>query len=392
MTSRMGREAIGGLRSAADRSSVFAARGPVGTAQGVRHVYARVTTVDGDAGRIDEVIAFVKDTVQPLLEQQPGSRGLAMFVNRDKGRVVVTTAWATAPARAASDAALAPVRGEAGRILGGQARPEEFDLAVLERLRPAEPGFWSRATRLSVPKDRLDEAIAGFRNSVLPGLRGQVGFCGGVLLVDRSTGTALGSTTWDSRAALEASRQAADQLRAGTADSSGATVVEVVESEIVIAAIAPPTQHEDKFRRAYAAMSAGGDLDDLDAVIAADYVEHAALPPGMPSGLAGLKAMMTVYREAFPDFTIAIEKYLEQGDVGCAVIRMTGTQTGPFMGAPASGRAIDITGIDVVRVADERCVEHWGVEDDLGLFTQVGLVSIPQQSATTIELPSESRV
>lgn len=63
-----------GLHNAADRSSVLAARGPVGT-QGVRHVYARVTTVDGDPGRNDEVITFVKSTVQPLLEQLPGSLG-----------------------------------------------------------------------------------------------------------------------------------------------------------------------------------------------------------------------------------------------------------------------------------------------------------------------------
>ena len=143
---------------------------------------------------------------------------------------------------------------------------------------------------------------------------------------------------------------------------------------------------------AYAAMSACGNLDDLDAVITADYVEHAALPPGVPTGLAGLKAMMTAYRQAFPDFTIAIEKYLEQGEVGCAVVRMTGTQTRAFMGAPATGRTVDIAGIDVARVVDGRCVEHWGVEDDLGLFTQLGLYSIPQQTPTPIQLPSESRV
>lgn len=369
-------------------SSVLAARGPLGTARGVRHVFARVTTVDGDAGRIDEVITFVEQTVQPLLKQLPGSLGLAMLVNRDRGRVVVTTAWTTEQARAASDAHLLPIRGEAGRILGGQARPEEFDLAVLDRVRPATPGCWNRTTRLAVPPDRLDTSIASFRDQALPALRGRAGFCGGVLLVDRGTGTALGLTTWDSREALEASRATADQVRARTADSAGATVVEVVESEIVIAAIVTPSQHEDTFRRAYAAMSAGGDLDDLDAVVAPDYVEHAELPPGVPSGLAGLKAAMTTYREAFPDFTIAIETYLEQGDLGCAVVRMTGTQTGPFMGAPASGREIDITGIDVVRVVDGRCVEHWGVEDDLGLFTQVGLVHVPQQATTTIELPS----
>lgn len=365
------------------------ARGPLGTALGVRHVFARVTTVDGDAGRIDEVITFVKQTVQPLLLQLPGSLGLAMLVNRDRGRVTVTTAWTTAEARAASDAHLAPIRGEAARLLGGQARPEEFDLAVLDRVRPAAAGYWNRLVRLAVPPDRLETGIAAFRDQVLPALRGEAGFCGGVLLVDRTSGTALGLTTWDSREALEASRAAANQVRARVTESIGATVVEVVESEIVIAGIGAPTQHEDAFRRAYAAMSAGGDLDDLDALVEPDYIEHAALPPGLPSGLAGLKAVITAYREAFPDFLVVIEKYLEQGDLGCAVVRITGTHRGPFMGTPASGRTIDITGIDVVRLVDGRCAEHWGVEDDLGLFAQIGALAIPQQSTTTIELPSQ---
>ncbi|GAC1445313.1 MAG: hypothetical protein NVSMB55_25730 [Mycobacteriales bacterium] len=355
-------------------------------------MYARITTIDGNASRIDEAIRFVQGTVQPLLEQLPGSLGLAMFVNRDKGRVAVSTAWTTAAARAASDAPLTPIRGEAARILGGQARLEEFELAVVERLRPASPGCWNRATRLSVPVNRLAAASASFREDVLPGLRGQRGFCGGVLLVDRATGTAIGSTTWDSRDALEASRATAAQLRTRTADSSGATVIEVVESEIVIAGLVLPTRHEDLFRRVYAAMSAGGNLADLDAVIAADLVEHAALPPGVPPGLAGLKEMVATYRRAFPDFTIVIEKYVEQDDVGCAVIRVTGTHTGPFMGAPASGRTVDVTGIDVVRFDAGRAVEHWGSQDNLGLFTQIGLFAIPEQVALTIELPRESRV
>jgi predicted ester cyclase/quinol monooxygenase YgiN len=355
-------------------------------------VYARVTTVDGDPGRIDAAITFVQETVEPLVRQLQGSLGLAMFVNRTKGRVVVTTAWETAAARAASDTPLSPVRGEASRIMGGQAKPEEFELAVLDRTRPAEPGFWSRASRLAVPPGRMEQAIASFREQALPGLKSQTGFCGATLLIDRANGTGLATSTWSSRAALEGSRAAADQLRHETADAAGAKVLEVTESQIVIAGITPPQQHEDTFRRAYAAMSAGGNLDDLDAVIHTDFIEHAALPDGVPPGLAGLKAMMGAYRDAFPDFTIAIEKYLEQSDLACAVVRMTGTQTGPFLGSPPTGRTMDIVGIDVVRVVDGKCAEHWGAEDDLGMFTQIGLVSIPQQTPSTIQMPRETRV
>ena len=68
-------------------------------------MYARVTTVDGNPGRIDELIMAVTQTVEPLVRQQPGSFGLAMFINREKGRVAVTTAWASEAAQAASEAA-----------------------------------------------------------------------------------------------------------------------------------------------------------------------------------------------------------------------------------------------------------------------------------------------
>ena len=355
-------------------------------------MYARLTTVDGDPGRIDDVIRFVKETVEPLVRQLPGSLGLAMFVDRDRGRVAVTTAWATAEARASSDAPLVPIRGEAGRIMGGQARPEDFELAHRDRVRPAEAGFWNRASRLSVPPGRLNDAIASFRDQAIPALRLIEGFCGAVLLVDPATGIAVASTTWATRAHLEASRAAADQLRHGTADRAGAVVLEVIESEIAIAGIASPQQHEDTFRRAYAAMSGGGDIDDLDNVILPTLVEHAAYPPGTPTGLAGLKALMRSYLEAFPDLTMSIEKYLEQGKVGCAVLRMTGTNTGPFMGAPPTGRTIDVTAIDVVRVVDGKCAEHWGAQDDLGMLTQLGRITLPQQATSTIELPTETRV
>ena len=40
---------------------------------------ARVTTVDGNPGRIDELIMFVTQTVEPLVRQQPGSFELAAF-------------------------------------------------------------------------------------------------------------------------------------------------------------------------------------------------------------------------------------------------------------------------------------------------------------------------
>jgi predicted ester cyclase len=53
-------------------------------------------------------------------------------------------------------------------------------------------------------------------------------------------------------------------------------------------------------------------------------------------------------------------------------IRATGTNDGPMWGRPATGRPIDITVMDVMRVVDGRMVEHWGVADRLAVLKQIG--------------------
>ncbi|MEJ0057667.1 MAG: ester cyclase [Bacteroidota bacterium] len=40
---------------------------------------------------------------------------------------------------------------------------------------------------------------------------------------------------------------------------------------------------------------------------------------------------------------------------------LSGTHTGDLLGAPASGKKIEIEVIDIVRLLDGRYAEHWGV-------------------------------
>lgn len=342
-------------------------------------MHIRMTTVDGAAERFDDVLALLRDRVQPLVDGLPGSRGLAALVSRERGRVIATTAWDSAEDRAASDAALAPLRAEAAELLGGAVTVEELELAVFERIVPASAGCWTRMTRTSVDASRIEEGIVAFSTQVLPALRALPGFCTAVLLVDRATGTAITATTWASRQALDDSAPRMQGLRQAVTSSLGTQVLDVTAYEVAITGIRPPQQHEGLFRRAYAAMSAGGDLDDLDALVHEDLVEHAPVPPGTPSGLAGLKALMGTYRSGMPDLTFSVERYLEQGDLGCAVLKVTGTHTGTLLGIAPTGKRIEIDAIDVVRIADGRAAEHWGASDDLGMLTQLGVVSPPAE-------------
>ena len=52
----------------------------------------------------------------------------------------------------------------------------------------------------------------------------------------------------------------------------------------------------------------------------------------------------------------------------------TGTHTGEFAGIPATNKSVRLEMIDRVRTRDGKAVEHWGVSDDLGMMTQLGVI------------------
>ena len=77
----------------------------------------RAVIAQGNPAKVDEVVAFVRERVQPLVDAQPGSRGLSMFVNRETGVVVVNTAWEDEASLDAGNTELAQSRQEALELL-----------------------------------------------------------------------------------------------------------------------------------------------------------------------------------------------------------------------------------------------------------------------------------
>ena len=83
------------------------------------------------------------------------------------------------------------------------------------------------------------------------------------------------------------------------------------------------------------------------------------------------------WREAFPDLNITVDKQVAERDL--VVVRWTarGTNTGAGNGFPATGRAVEITGTTLFRMADGRIAEEWTCADSLGLMKQLGLLATP---------------
>lgn len=206
-------------------------------------MFARITTMDGSAQRVDEVIDFVRSEVAPALALLEGSRGLGMFVERSSGHVVITSAWTTAATRAASAPRIANLRSTALQLLQAvQASIEDFELEVIDRPRPAAPGFWQRVTRFSCAPADTDLAIDAFRTNALPALELLDGFCSASLLVDAARGVGLASVTFDSHTALSASRAQSQSVRATTLAKVHGTVEDVIELEIAISGLQPPPE------------------------------------------------------------------------------------------------------------------------------------------------------
>jgi predicted ester cyclase len=120
-----------------------------------------------------------------------------------------------------------------------------------------------------------------------------------------------------------------------------------------------------------------GRLEVCDELVAADIVEHQEFGPNHAPGPEGVKAVIASLRGGFSDFELRIDDLVVAGDTVWIRNTATGTNDGAFMGYPPTGRTIRITVFDVLRVADGRIVEHWGVPDRLGALHQTGAVARP---------------
>ena len=132
-----------------------------------------------------------------------------------------------------------------------------------------------------------------------------------------------------------------------------------------------PEQLKLLAKRFYEEVLNHGDLSAIDDLVADDFVEHEELP-GIPANREGLREWVRLMRTAFPDLTVSVNQMIAEGDEIWVHMTMAGTQDGPFLHIPPSGRKVRISAFDRVRVRNGRAVEHWGVTDNLALLQQLG--------------------
>ncbi|MET8771958.1 ester cyclase [Streptomyces sp. NPDC004658] len=141
-----------------------------------------------------------------------------------------------------------------------------------------------------------------------------------------------------------------------------------------------PTAQEARnkatFRRLHDAVHTG-DLatvsKTIDGIVAPDLLFHAPVPMGA-TGAQALKRVWEVLLRAFPDLRVETEDAIAEGDKAVFRNTVTGTHLGEYRGLAATGKSVSYNEIFILRFADGRIAEIWGVVDVLAQLRQLGLV------------------
>jgi len=194
-------------------------------------MYARIVQSNA-ATDIDGGVAFVRDTVIPIVRQQHGYRGLVVSADRTAKVFGVLSIWADQADMEASTGAMAKTRDEGQAIIGGELTVEGFEEILFETKQPPGPGVSLLVRRLTMDPAKVDDNIEFFRTTILPQIQAPPGFRGVRQLVNRETGNAIVGTLWDDAAAME---KAAVDAEARQAHAAGrVTFADQTKREILL--------------------------------------------------------------------------------------------------------------------------------------------------------------
>jgi steroid delta-isomerase-like uncharacterized protein len=112
--------------------------------------------------------------------------------------------------------------------------------------------------------------------------------------------------------------------------------------------------------------------------LAADYTDDATvdspLAGGSATGREAIEKVYETYFEAFPDFKLEQEMLLIDGDTAAQMVRVTGTDSGGFMGMAPTRRKMTFRCGLFHTFRDGRIAHERRVYDFTGVLIQVGLL------------------
>ena len=120
-----------------------------------------------------------------------------------------------------------------------------------------------------------------------------------------------------------------------------------------------------------------GDRSVGEAIIAPEVIFYAPTSPEPLYGFEGYMDVLRMMRGAMPDVQWKAEEVIAEGDKVMIRFTMSGTQTQPFMGMPATGKPVRVTAMNIYELKDGKIVREHGVPDLFSMLMQLGMLPAP---------------
>jgi len=115
-----------------------------------------------------------------------------------------------------------------------------------------------------------------------------------------------------------------------------------------------------------------GAADRGTEIFASDFVAY--MPGQPPMDRPTFEHFVSGVTDGLPGYTYEIHDQIAQGDLVANRVTWRGVHSGNLAGVPATGRSIELRGINMFRVKEGRVVEQWAQLDMLGLLQQIGAI------------------
>jgi predicted SnoaL-like aldol condensation-catalyzing enzyme len=115
-------------------------------------------------------------------------------------------------------------------------------------------------------------------------------------------------------------------------------------------------------------------VDYSASVMSDTFISHTS-QPGTPKGPEPVIQFLNSFYKAFPDLKDTQTHLIVDADYAVLGWEVTGTMTDSLWGMPPTGKAFKITGNDILKIENEKFVEHWfGLGQVMGsIFQQCGI-------------------
>jgi len=124
-------------------------------------------------------------------------------------------------------------------------------------------------------------------------------------------------------------------------------------------------------RKLYIEVFEKGNVDFFDEIASPEFQDQD--PTNPTDDFGGVKESMKMTLTAFPDIRVTIHDIFEAGDKVVVRFTYTGTHKGEFLGIKPTNKKIKVKGIDIIRFADGKAVEHWGEINGFSILQQMGI-------------------